>query len=107
MWSWYCLSYPVHALTLYSRKTAVAFAFVERLMQSPDVGLAVASAMSTLDSTLLMLERAGFQRLVFEDFYEVFASLVENIIKPDQTYRTLQSNPEMLLEAFQQPEGIF
>jgi len=74
-------------------------------METSDSGLAVASAMSMLESTLPMLEKAGFQKLVFEDFYEVFASLVENIVRPDHNGRTLKSNPEMLLEAFQLPEG--
>lgn len=50
-----------------------------------------------------MLEEAGFQRLVFEDFYEVLLSLIQQIIIPEPGGTTLTS--ETLLEAFQSPEG--
>lgn len=52
-----------------------------------------------------MLEAAGFQKMVFEDFYDVLVSLMENIVKPDERGQRL--NAETLLEAFQSPEGIF
>lgn len=81
----------------------MAFAYVERLLHAPDLALAVASGMSTLESSLPLLEQCGFQRLVFEDFYDVFASLVENIVKPDDRGRKLDAKE--LLAAFQSPEG--
>ena len=50
-----------------------------------------------------MLETAGFQKLVFEDFYEVLMSLIQQIVIPEPEGTTLTS--ETLLEAFQSPEG--
>lgn len=56
-----------------------------------------------LESTVPMLEEVGFQRLVFEDFYEVLVSLIQQITVPEPGGTTLTS--ETLLEAFQSPEG--
>ena len=50
-----------------------------------------------------MLEEAGFQKLVFEDFYDVLLSLIHQILVPEPGGTTLTS--ETLLEAFQSPEG--
>lgn len=50
-----------------------------------------------------MLEEAGFQKLVFEDFYDVLLSLIQQIVTPEPGGTTL--TPETLLEAFQSPEG--
>ena len=60
-------------------------------------------ATSLLESTVPMLEKVGFQKLVFEDFYEVLESLIQQIIIPEPGGTTLTS--ETLLEAFQSPEG--
>ena len=65
--------------------------------------MAVAIATSVLESTVPMLEEAGFQKLVFEDFYEVLLSLIQQIIIPEPGGTVLTS--ETLLEAFQSPEG--
>ncbi|KAJ8455537.1 hypothetical protein ONZ45_g18921 [Pleurotus djamor] len=81
---------------------SVAFAYVDSILHSSDVALAAASALSLLESTFPMLEGAGFQKLVFEDFYEVLGTIVENIIKPDENGRCLDSR--LLLECFQSPE---
>ena len=67
--------------------------------------MAVALAVSLLESTMPKLEDAGFQKLVFEDFYEVFLSLIQQIIVPEPGGTTLTS--ETLLEAFQNLEGKF
>lgn len=61
------------------------------------------TAISTLDSTLPMLDAAGFQKMVYEDFYDVFVGLIRSIGEPDVNGKTL--TPEALLEAFQNPEG--
>ena len=82
---------------------ALAFAFIEGLLNSPQTNVAVALATSLLESTIPMLEGSGFQRLVFEDFYEVLLSLIQQIIIPEPGGTTLTS--ETLLEAFQSPEG--
>lgn len=50
-----------------------------------------------------MLEFAGFQKLVWEDFYEVLTQLVQSVAAPGPNGRTL--TPRALLNAFQSPEG--
>ena len=82
---------------------ALAFAFIEGLLNSPQTNVAVAVATSLLGSTVPMLEEAGFQKLVFEDFYEVLLSLIQQIVIPEPGGTTLTS--DTLLEAFQSPEG--
>jgi len=67
--------------------------------------MAVATSISTLESTLPMLELAGFQTMVFEDFYDILVSLVRQVVQPDHEGKIL--SPELLLEAFQHPEGKF
>lgn len=72
-------------------------------MRAPDLPLAVTTAISTLSATLPMLEKAGFQRLVFDDFYDELASLIQWIITPDGNGLTL--TPHELLLRFQSPAG--
>jgi hypothetical protein len=67
--------------------------------------MAVATSISTLESTLPMLEQAGFQKMVFEDFYDVLVSIVQQVVTPDHEGKKM--TPEMLLEAFQSIEGMF
>ncbi|OCB85850.1 cysteine proteinase [Sanghuangporus baumii] len=82
---------------------SLAFAWIERLIHSPKQTLDVAKAHSLLDSTLLILKAAGFQEMVFEDFYDVLISLVRQIVVPEPNGSTLTT--EILLEAFQDAEG--
>ena len=82
---------------------ALAFGFIEHVLNSPRPDVAVAIATSLLESTAPTLEEAGFQKLVFEDFYDVFLSLIQQVITPEPGGTTL--TPETLLEAFQSPEG--
>ncbi|KAG8718590.1 hypothetical protein FRC08_004907 [Ceratobasidium sp. 394] len=80
---------------------SLAFAYVEKIMSAAEPGLAVATSLSHLESTLPLLEQAGFQRIVFEDFYECFAELIQQIVPPTGK---LPLTHEGLLEAFQNPE---
>ncbi|KAH7103666.1 cysteine proteinase [Auriculariales sp. MPI-PUGE-AT-0066] len=82
---------------------SIAFAFVEKVLNAPDITLAVASAVSTLESTLPMLKAAGFEPLVYEDFYDIFRSLIDQIVRPDSATRE-RLDANLLLEAFQEPE---
>ena len=82
---------------------ALAFGFIEYLLNSPETNVAVVIATSLLESTIPMLEKAGFQKLVFEDFYDVLLSLIQQIVLPEPGGTILTS--ETLLEAFQSPEG--
>jgi len=81
---------------------SLAFGFIEHLLNSPQPDVEVVVGTSLLESTVPMLEKAGFQSLVFEDFYEVLLSLVQQIIIPEPGGTTLTS--KTLLEAFQSPE---
>ncbi|KAG8908836.1 hypothetical protein FRB99_003074 [Tulasnella sp. 403] len=81
---------------------SLAYSYVERIMYSEDVDLAVTAALSILDRTLSLLKEAGFQDLVYDDFYESFVELIRNIVRPDREGRVL--NAQSLLEAFQTPE---
>lgn len=83
-------------------RTALAFGYFERILHAPDAELAVTSAISSIESTPPLLEAAGFQPLVFEDFYETFLSLVKRILAPDENGKVL--TPAALLEAFNDPE---
>lgn len=52
-----------------------------------------------------MLESVGFEKMVFEDFYEVLEELVKSAANPNVLGVTL--NEEMLLQAFQNPESAY
>lgn len=69
---------------------------MEKILYASDSTLAVATALSALEPTLLVLDGVGFQRLVFEDFYDCFISLVKSVGS------TL--TPMSLLSAFQDPQ---
>ncbi|TFK47225.1 cysteine proteinase [Heliocybe sulcata] len=81
---------------------SLAFRYVERILNSPDPAMSVGSAISTLDASLPMLEAAGFQPLVYEDFYETLGAIIKRVVQPDDSNATLTSS--LLLEAFQNPE---
>lgn len=85
--------------------SALAFAYIERILASEDLSLAVMTAISTLDSTLPMLDAAGFEKIVYEDWYDVFVGLIRSIGEPDAGGKVL--TPEGLLEAFQNVEGRY
>ncbi|KAI0920455.1 hypothetical protein AcW1_002189 [Taiwanofungus camphoratus] len=81
---------------------SLAFAYIERILLSTDTALTVTSAISALEASQPLLEAAGFQRLVFEDFYDCFVSVINKIITPEGDGQLLTST--MLLEAFNSPE---
>lgn len=72
-------------------------------MNAAEPDIAVATSISTLESTVPMLEAAGFQKMVFEDFYDIFVSIIQQVVEPEPGGQKL--TPEVLLEAFQKPEG--
>lgn len=77
---------------------------MEGLLKSKDQALAVGTSLSFLSSINETLHSAGIEKMVYEDFYEEFASLIENIIKPNSEGTTL--TVDLLLNAFQNPEGF-
>ncbi|KAL0579386.1 hypothetical protein V5O48_002611 [Marasmius crinis-equi] len=70
------------------------------LLTSKDREAIVKTALETLGATPQMLENVGFEKLVFEDFYEVLEGLVKNIVKPDDVFKKILDE-ESLLNAFQ------
>ena len=56
-----------------------------------------------LEASQPTLESVGFQRLVFEDFYDCLAALINQVISPVDG-RLLDIN--LLLAAFNNPEGM-
>ncbi|GAB1525442.1 hypothetical protein RhiTH_008605 [Rhizoctonia solani] len=80
---------------------SLAFAYVEKILTAPEPGLAVATSLSHLESTLPLLERAGFQKIVFEDFYEAFAEVIQQVVPAPGK---LPLTNETLLEQFQNAE---
>lgn len=76
---------------------------MERLLRARDAEMAVVTALSMLDTTLPMLESAGFQKLVYEDFYEALVELIRGVITPSANGKTMTER--MLLDAFQSAEG--
>ncbi|KAH9856300.1 cysteine proteinase [Lenzites betulinus] len=81
---------------------SLAFAYIERIMDAEEPALAVISAISVLETTPLLLEQVGFQKLVFEDFYDDFVGLIKSVIEPRHDGRLL--NVSSLLETFNVPE---
>ncbi|KIY48557.1 cysteine proteinase [Fistulina hepatica ATCC 64428] len=81
---------------------SVAFAYLERVVASADSELAVAQAISVLEGTKPMLREAGFEDMVFEDFYDELLRLVNQVVIPNEEGALLTM--EGLLEAFCAPE---
>ena len=83
---------------------ALAFAYIENILNSSDTMLAATGALSVLEASQPQLESVGFQRLVFEDFYDCLASLINQVINPGPNGQLLNINS--LLESFNNPEGM-
>ncbi|KZT05245.1 cysteine proteinase [Laetiporus sulphureus 93-53] len=81
---------------------SLAFAYIERILLAPDPMLAAVSAISILEVSQPLLEAAGFQKLVYEDFYDTLVSLINSIVTPDSNGKVLTQTT--LLEAFNTPE---
>ncbi|KAK2465547.1 hypothetical protein APHAL10511_002439 [Amanita phalloides] len=78
---------------------ALGFAFIEQILQASEKDIAVASALSLLDVTLDLLEAVGFQKIVYEDFYEELCNVITKIFPPDSSQQPLTSDG--LMEIFQ------
>ncbi|KAI0752149.1 peptidase C65 Otubain-domain-containing protein [Fomes fomentarius] len=80
---------------------SLAFAYIENILNASDTMLAAMGALSVLEASQATLEKVGFQRLVFEDFYDALAALINQVVNPVDG-RLLNIN--LLLEAFNNPE---
>ncbi|RDX43650.1 cysteine proteinase [Lentinus brumalis] len=81
---------------------SLAFAYIENILNASDTMLAATGALSVLEASQPQLEQVGFQRLVFEDFYDCLAGLINQVISPGPDGQVLNINT--LLEAFNNPE---
>ena len=90
-------------LSSQSLHLALAYTFIDRAMQSDNQTISAVQALSAVDATLPMLKAAGFQDMVYEDWYDVLASLIRQILVPEPGGTVL--TPGILLEAFQSDEG--
>jgi len=81
---------------------SLAFTYLEQILLSSNREFAAARTVSIVDSSRHLLEKAGVERLVFEDFLDEFNSLVENIVRPNS--EGLLLTQERLLKAFQTAE---
>ncbi|KAH9477068.1 OVARIAN TUMOR DOMAIN-containing deubiquitinating enzyme 1 [Psilocybe cubensis] len=91
-----------HGFDRVRRTKALGFAYIESLITSSEREFSVASSLSILSGTRETLDSAGIEKLVYEDFYDDFTSLIESIIKPNSDGLTLDSDG--LLKSFQTPE---
>lgn len=83
---------------------AIGFAYIEQIVNSSDPTLAAATALSNLEKTRDLLDLAGFQKVVYEDFFDAFASMI-NEVATSASPEGIMTHP-ILLSAFQNPEGM-
>ncbi|KIY71694.1 cysteine proteinase [Cylindrobasidium torrendii FP15055 ss-10] len=82
---------------------SLAFAYVEQIMSSIQPDDSAQKALTVLRDTKPMLEQAGFQEIVYQDFYEELESLLLRVLRPNEiTHQRLDT--VTLLQSFQTPE---
>lgn len=75
--------------------TSLAFSYIERILRSPDPNLAVASAITAIDATLMTVQAAGFDSMIVSgcQFVEVtLCTYMKDSTKILQTFSNLLSN---------------
>jgi ubiquitin thioesterase protein OTUB1 len=82
---------------------AIGFAYIEQIINSPDPTVAAANALSNLEKSQGLLDQAGFQKVVYEDFYDAFASMIKEVATATSPDGIM--NHTILISAFQNPEG--
>jgi len=81
---------------------SVGFAYIEQIINSSDSTAAATNAMETLKQSQALLDQAGFQKVVYEDFYDAFASMIGEVATATSPDGIM--NHTILLSAFQNPE---
>ncbi|TFK96967.1 peptidase C65 Otubain-domain-containing protein [Pterulicium gracile] len=81
---------------------SLAFAYVSQLLASPDQAMSIATSLSLIESTSDLLDMAGFQKMVYEDFMESLTDIIKNVVGPDASGKKLDQ--ETLLTKFQDAE---
>jgi ubiquitin thioesterase protein OTUB1 len=81
--------------------SALAFAYIDRVLQSPreELEVSVGSALSILQVTRQTILLAGTDEFILEDPYEMITSIIQNIVTPNSKGNTL--TPQRLLARFQ------
>jgi ubiquitin thioesterase protein OTUB1 len=64
----------------------------------------VDKALSNLKKSQALLDQAGFEKVVYEDFYEAFANLIREVATTHSPEGIMSHT--ILLSAFQNPEGM-
>lgn len=96
-------AYDLRWLTVLINATAVGFAYIEQILNSADSSKAAEKALSIVLKGLELLDKAGFQKIAYEDFYEAFEGLIKEV-ETSKNPDGVMSHP-ILLSAFQNPEG--
>lgn len=75
---------------------------MERIFNSEDKQLAVATSISTLEAFLPKLREVGFDESVIDEAYEIPRDLIRGIVEPEPVSNSGQTlTPAQLLEVFQ------
>ncbi|KAH9031883.1 cysteine proteinase [Lactarius pseudohatsudake] len=81
---------------------SLAFAYIERIFNAEDWGIAAAKSISTLEAFLPKLHEAGFDGMVIDESYEIPRDLIRSIVEPNPGSNNGQTlTPAQLLEVFQ------
>ncbi|KAG6837764.1 hypothetical protein H0H93_001691 [Arthromyces matolae] len=82
-----------HGFQSIRRTRAFGFAFVEHLLHASDIKTAVHRAIKVLDSTLPLLDAAGFDKISYEDSHSIFKDLIQDIasLGADGQHTTVES----------------
>ena len=80
---------------------SLAFAYIDRLLQSPpdQIDVNVASSLSILQATRQTILLSGTDEFILEDPYEMITAIIQNIVAPNSKGNTLTR--EKLLARFQ------
>jgi len=81
---------------------SIGFAYVEQIINATNTTLAAEKALTVLNKGLELLDKAGFQKVVYEDFYEAFVGLIREVATSSSP-EGIMSHP-ILVSAFQNPE---
>ncbi|KAH9003692.1 cysteine proteinase [Lactarius hatsudake] len=81
---------------------SLAFAYIERIFNAEDRGMAAVKSISTLEAFLPKLHEAGFDGMVIDESYEIPRDLIRGIVEPNPSSNSRQTlTPAQLLEVFQ------
>ncbi|KAG6890201.1 hypothetical protein C0995_010212 [Termitomyces sp. Mi166 len=92
-----------HGFHSIRRIRAFGFAFVERLFRAADIRKAIRRAIEVLDATLPMFNAIAFDAISYEDSYNTFKALIQDIVGGEDRRITTE---ESLVKTFQDLYGM-